>query len=387
MKTLGVYIHIPFCLRKCLYCDFLSGPAPLPVMERYVQALCREMETEAVQYKEYQVRTVFLGGGTPSVLSGEQIRRIFACLQDCFQTDPGAEITMEMNPGTVTKEKLEACRRAGVNRVSLGLQSGDNGELKTLGRVHTWEEFLQSYRLCRDAGFAQINVDLISALPGQTADSWKNTLEKTAALEPAHISAYSLIIEEGTPFYEIYGKGRGTEAPAALPDEEMQERIDQITKQFLASRGYRRYEISNYAKPGAECRHNCLYWMRGNYAGFGLGAASMVENRRWSNLTELDDYLSLQERKTPGSCRAGEPHSLSLQEQMEETMFLGLRMTEGVSCQKFRDCFGHSMEEVYGKVLEKHRAAGLLEYDGQTVRLTDRGIDVSNYVLADFLLS
>ncbi len=385
MKTLGIYIHIPFCMQKCLYCDFLSGPATGSVMERYVQALCGEMETEAIQYKEYRVGTVFLGGGTPSVLSGEQIRRIFACLQACFRIEPEAEITIEMNPGTVTKEKLDVCRAAGVGRISLGLQSGDDRELKALGRVHTWEEFLRSYELCRQAGFTQINVDLISGLPGQTAGSWQDTLEKTAVLQPAHISAYSLIIEEGTPFYETYGEGRGT---GALPDEVTEQQIDQITKRFLASQGYRRYEISNYAKPGAECRHNCLYWMRGNYAGFGLGAASMVENRRWSNIRELDDYLMIRKReKTVGSCRAGEPYRLSLQEQMEEMMFLGLRMMQGVSCDKFLRCFGRSMEEIYGRVLEKHRAAGLLEYDGQAVWLTERGIDVSNYVLADFLLS
>lgn len=378
MQELSIYIHIPFCKQKCLYCDFLSAPAGEAEREEYVQALCEEIGAESEHYTEHRVTTVFLGGGTPSLLSGEQIGRIFSCLRECYNFSDDAEITMEMNPGTVTEEKIRRYQEVGINRISLGLQSADNGELRTLGRIHTWETFLETYELCRKNGIENINVDLMSALPGQTFASYKRTLEKVAELEPEHISAYSLIIEEGTPFYDRYGETDGKNSP--LPDEDTERQMYAYTKTFLEKKGYRRYEISNYAKPGKECRHNCVYWKRGDYAGFGVGAASMVGNIRWSNVSDVRAYVSLraEEKKV-------EQQRLSRFEQMEETMFLGLRMTEGVSAQAFAECFGRSLEEVYGEVINRHCRQGLLEND-RCLRLTDKGIDVSNYVLADFLL-
>lgn len=390
MRSLSIYIHIPFCLQKCLYCDFLSAPAGEPVREQYVQALCAEMQAEAEHYREYRVKTVFLGGGTPSVLSGKQIGRILSCLYGQYAVDQAAEITMEANPGTVTADQLSACREAGVDRLSLGLQSADNQELRELGRIHTWEEFLESYEMARQTGFQNINIDLMSALPGQTMSSYMHTLQSAAALQPEHISAYSLIIEEGTPFYEMYG-GNAEEAGGwapqsgqggrrALPDEETDRAMYEATKRFLAEQGYGRYEISNYARAGKACAHNCVYWTRGEYAGFGLGAASMVGNVRWSNVRELAAYLS-----APAGEKKTDRVHLSVREQMEETMYLGLRMMRGVSKADFYRTFGRSMEEVYGHILKKHEKAGLLT-DGDCVCLTDKGIDVSNYVLADFLL-
>ncbi len=383
MRSLSIYIHIPFCVRKCFYCDFLSFPVQESVKEQYVRALCTEIREQACHYKEYNVATVFLGGGTPSLLSGSQVQTILSCVYENYTVDGDVEITMEMNPGTVTGSALAVCRAAGVNRVSLGLQSADDGELRRLGRIHTWDSFLQSYRLCRKMGFDNINIDIMSALPGQTLASCTATLQRVAALEPEHISAYSLIIEEGTPFYEKYG-GRTEEKETvqpSLPDEEADRAMYEMTKQVLAMYGYGCYEISNYAKPGKECAHNCVYWTRGAYVGFGLGAASMVDNVRWSNVRELDVYLD-----SSTEAKKRERHRLSVAEQMEETMFLGLRMSKGVSRAEFMHRFGRPMEEVYGAVLKKHIELGMMEISGDRVRLTDAGVNVSNCVMADFLL-
>lgn len=385
-RPLSIYIHIPFCLRKCLYCDFLSAPAGERERDAYVRTLCSEIRAEAAHYKDHTAATVFLGGGTPSLLSGKQLARIFDVFRDCYAFSEKPEITMEMNPGTITEEKLEHYAECGVNRVSIGLQSADNTELALLGRIHTWEEFLTGYELCRKAGFCNINIDLMSALPGQTLPSYLETLRKVTALRPEHISAYSLIIEEGTPFYEMYGEtdGAGNARAAAfapLPEEETQLAMYEETKRLLGEKGYYRYEISNYALPGCECAHNRVYWERGEYVGFGLGASSMAGGRRWSNVRSLADYMEL-----PDGAKKTEPHTLSVSEQMEETMFLGLRMMRGVSEKTFLDTFHRPLDEVYGKVIGKHCAQGLLVRENGAVRLTDRGIDVSNYVLADFLL-
>lgn len=386
LQPLSVYIHIPFCLRKCPYCDFLSAPAGERERDAYVRSLCGEIRAEAAHYGGYAAATVFLGGGTPSLLSGEQLARIFAALRDCYAFLDKPEITMEMNPGTISAERLAQYAECGVNRVSIGLQSADNAELAMLGRVHTWEEFLAGYELCRKTGFDNINIDLMSALPGQTLASYLETLRKTVALRPEHISSYGLIIEEGTPFYEMYGETDGAErgraaAPAPLPDEETQLSMYKETKRLLAEEGYRRYEISNYALPGRECAHNRVYWERGEYVGFGLGASSMAGGRRWSNVRSSEAY-----RELPDGAKKTKPHTLSVREQMEETMFLGLRMMRGVSEKTFLDTFHRPLGEVYGEVIRKHCAQGLLVWENGAVRLTDRGIDVSNYVLADFLL-
>lgn len=246
---LGIYIHIPFCIRKCLYCDFLSAPTDEQTITEYMEALLAEIRAQAPLYKEYEVKTVFFGGGTPSLLSGKALLRIMECLRSNFsfaaEEDGGMEITMEANPGTLTAENLALYREAGVNRLSMGLQSADNRELKALGRIHTWEDFLVSFSLARTAGFTNINVDLMSALPGQTLQAWMDTLKKTAALGPEHISAYSLIIEEGTPFYSYYGRENPAAGHAPLPDEETDRLMYCRTKAFLGEAGYGRYEISN----------------------------------------------------------------------------------------------------------------------------------------------
>lgn len=419
MKSISIYIHIPFCVKKCQYCDFLSAPADSRAQEVYLRALKQEIGEQAARYREYEVQTVFIGGGTPTAVPCEKLCEILETVFSCYRVYPQAEISMEANPGTVTKEALCAYRKAGINRISIGLQSSNDRELKLLGRIHTYRDFLQTYRWVQEAGFTNINLDIMSALPGQSVENYKKTLETVLSLKPQHISAYSLIVEEGTPFYEKYGqeseKLRATgEKQPDLPSEEEEREMYALTEKLLAAAGYHHYEISNYALPGRECRHNLVYWKRGNYVGFGLGAASMVENVRFENTRKMQEYLEeyagvpdagqvfadvAQEDMHPLLTREdvnsmdeqqifqGENgHPLSKEEQMEETMFLGLRLTEGVSKAEFQRQFGVSMEQIYGEIVRENTAKGLLIDEAGYVRLTREGMDLSNYVMAQFLL-
>lgn len=375
MKELSIYIHIPFCIRKCHYCDFLSAPADSRAQEEYLYALIREIQTEATKYSDYEVSTVFIGGGTPTAVDAGLLCKVISTLQDNFAIKDDAEISMEANPGTVTKENMLQYKAAGINRLSIGLQSAKDEELALLGRIHTYRDFEKTYHAARECGFTNINVDVMAALPGQSQDTYKETLDKVLKLTPPpeHISAYSLIIEEGTPFFERYG-----EEPAKLPTEEEERAMYYLTEEVLNGAGYSRYEISNYSRPGFECKHNLVYWQRGNYAGFGLGAASMVENVRFQNVSDMKMYLTEKEK-------IAEKTALSTKEQMEEYMFLGLRLAAGVSKNLFLQNFGVPIEEVYGKVIRKNISDGLLE-DGERLRLTKKGVDISNYVMAQFLL-
>lgn len=371
-RDLELYIHIPFCVKKCAYCDFLSGPADEETMEYYVRALIREIESIESMKEMYRVVTVFVGGGTPSVLGGEQIERIFAALREKFAMESVREVTIEANPGTVTREKLKAYRSAGINRISFGLQSANNGELKQLGRIHTYEEFLESYMLAREEGFDNINIDLISAIPNQTVESWKSTVDRILKLQPEHISAYSLIVEEGTPFEKMYGEDGNRKEE--LPSEEEESLIYQKTKKWLQEAGYERYEISNYAKKGYACRHNLGYWERKEYLGLGLGASSLIGNVRFQNTEEMKTYLKYSDdvRK-----RKQNEEVLTKEEELEEIIFLGLRKKDGIS-KKEVDFF-------CGEQIEKMICQGFLEEKDGNIRLTERGIDISNYVFAEIL--
>ncbi len=363
-KPLELYIHIPFCIRKCAYCDFLSAPAALEVQEAYVGQLLQEIAASKKLSEDYEAVTVFFGGGTPGILKGELLCSILRALRDRFSVREDAEITVEANPGTVNRDKLVQYREAGVNRISLGLQSADNQELKLLGRIHTWEQFLESFQLARETGFRNINVDLMSALPGQTTESVHRTLERVLALSPEHISAYSLILEEGTPFYKRY-EGH----PELLPSEEEERQMYYDTRDRLCACGYEHYEISNFAKPGYACRHNLGYWERTDYKGFGLGAASLLKNVRHTNQTDLTEYLK-------GNF-AGTEDPLTEQAVREEYFFLGLRKMEGVEPGRYR--------EHYEERIQRLQAQQLLEEKDGRIRLTERGTDVSNYVMAQFL--
>ena len=410
MKELELYLHIPFCERKCAYCDFLSAPADLPVRISYIKKLQEEIAYYGAQYGEYQVSSIFFGGGTPTILEGYQLAAILETVKEHFNITTDAEITVECNPGTLTAGKAEKLVQAGFNRLSMGLQSADDRELHLLGRIHNFAQFLESYDLARKAGFQNINVDLMSALPGQTLKSWQDTLQKVTALRPEHISAYSLIIEEGTPFYERFAEDERSRAEGGhsrlLPEEDVERQMYELTETFLHTKGYERYEISNYAKPGYECRHNCGYWTRKDYLGLGLGASSLVEHQRFQNTSELKTYLeqeyssqcegqheriaeTIQLQEETGLTQTGHHihiETLDKKSEMEEFMFLGLRLMAGISRQQFEDTFRVTLESVYGEVLRKLKGEQLIEEVAGYVRLTEHGIDVSNYVLAEFLL-
>ena len=379
-RELELYIHIPFCVKKCAYCDFLSGPASNQQIEEYVQALIEEIRYYKEFVKKYEVSTVFWGGGTPSLLTGEQMKALMETLRQTFFIRQNAEITMEANPGTVTVEKLLACQKAGINRISFGLQSVNNEELKMLGRIHTYEEFLESYEAARKAGFQNINVDLISAIPKQTVSSWEQTLQTIISLQPEHISAYSLIVEEGTTFAKLYGEGCKLEH--LLPTEEDERRMYERTEELLREAGYHRYEISNYAKEGYECQHNLGYWERKEYLGLGLGASSLIEETRFHNTDEMEEYL--RDASNPILLRR-EQEKLDRQEQMEEFVFLGLRKIRGIQEEKFAEMFGEDIWDCYGRNLERVIKEGLLEREEGVLRLTRKGIDVSNYVFYEIL--
>ena len=385
---ISLYVHIPFCLRKCRYCDFLSAPQTDIDRERYVKALIREIKTQKDCPAGRPVDTVFFGGGTPSVLSAEQIGRIIDALREVFLILPDAEVSLETNPGTADFEKLSAFKEAGINRLSMGVQSMHDEELHLLGRIHTAEQALEAFKTARAAGFDNINIDLMSALPGQTFDSWADSLRQAVEWRPEHISAYSLIIEPGTPFSALYEAG---ELPP-LPDEETDRKMYHYTREYLAQHGYGRYEISNYALKGRECRHNSGYWTRHPYLGFGIGAASYVNGARFSNIPDFETYIvEMEKAGIPAEIEQvyekirTEIHSLTEQEKMEEFMFLGLRMTAGVKTSDFASRFGKSLDEVYGDVIRRHLAQGLLQRTPEGFCLTERGTDVSNYVMADYL--
>lgn len=368
-----LYVHIPFCIKKCDYCDFLSGPADEETQNKYVEALLTEIN-KSEGFSEREISTVFIGGGTPSAVRSESIIRIMDALRRRFVFSENTEITMEANPGTLTPEKLKAYRNGGINRLSIGLQSADDRELLSLGRIHTYQEFLESYFLAREAGFDNINIDLMLAIPGQTRKSWNRNLKTVADLRPEHISAYSLIVEEGTPF-----AARKLE----LPDEDEEYRMYEDTAGILGEYGYHQYEISNYAVKGYECRHNKGYWRRTDYLGLGLGAASLTGgNTRWNNTRNMQEYLK--NSGNPQKIRK-DVSVLTGKEQQEEFMFLGLRMTEGISETEFQSCFGIPLSDIYGEILNKYKNMGLLEKENGFWRFTRRGIHVSNWILADFL--
>lgn len=388
-------------MQKCVYCDFLSAPAGEDVKRKYIEALICEINITCGLYNDrlsdYQVKTIFFGGGTPSAVMPEYIRDIMKCLNEHFDISEGAEVTIECNPGTLDINKADIYRECGINRISFGLQSADNTELKMLGRIHTFEQFKESLSIAEKAGFDNINVDIMSALPGQTMESYKRTVEKVLECNVKHISAYSLIVEEGTPLYDRLD----TDYPE-LPDEDTERQMYYYTQDRLASAGYVQYEISNYARPGYECRHNVSYWERTDYLGFGIGAASLFEEIRHTNISDINRYIDklsviLKENHCVHADVIADNYNklyeiyddiqtLSLSDRMEEFMFLGLRKIGGISKAGFEKAFSKNITDVYGKVIEENVLNGLLVDDGDIVRLTDRGVDISNVVMAEFLL-
>lgn len=388
LKDLGLYIHIPFCVKKCDYCDFLSAPGTETVKKKYVKALITEIYSYKGMVDNYMVPTIFIGGGTPSAIDPLLIEDIMEAIRDVFQVDDNRlEATIEVNPGTLMKDKLIVYKRASLNRISFGLQSTDNIELKKLGRIHTYEQFKENYDLAREIGFNNINIDLMSALPGQTLETWENTLNTVIDLGPEHISAYSLIIEEGTPFYYLYGEEG--KLRNQLPDEESDRNIYHRTKELLKDRGYNRYEISNYSREGYECRHNISYWIGAEYLGIGIGASSLLNGARIKNMHDINTYIEMcaKELDNQGfqdSIRE-ENAELTISDKIEEFMFLGLRLTKGISIREFEKRFQSSIYNVYNDEIKRLVDNKLIVIDRDILALTDYGIDVSNAVLSEFI--
>ena len=370
---ISLYIHIPFCIRKCLYCDFPSFSGMESVFDDYVRMLCREIDETYSDYRGMEVKSIFVGGGTPSVLPPALLGRISDKIFSRFDVDSKAEITIETNPGTLDAKKLGEMKSMYFNRLSMGLQAWQDRLLKKLGRIHTADEFETNFLQARDAGFKNINVDLMFALPAQSLDDWQETLEKVMKLRPEHISAYSLIIEEGTPFFDMFGRGELKET-----DEDTDRKMYYLAKEMLSDKGYKQYEISNFAKEGFECYHNKVYWRTEEYQGFGLGAHSYAGGVRFHNTYDMKEYLR-------GEGLRLDKEFLSLQEKQEEFMFMGLRMNEGVSETEFLRRFGESMDSVYGDEIKELISEELLVKKDGRLSLTDRGVDISNSVFEKFI--
>ena len=371
-QEISLYIHIPFCVRKCLYCDFPSFPGMDGMFEDYVRRLCREMGEAAPSFHGIGVKSVFFGGGTPSILPPALMGRIMDKIMSAYDVNSDAEISMEANPGTLDAAKLREYKSMYFNRLSMGLQAWQDRLLERLGRIHRGGEFEDNFLQARDAGFKNINVDLMFSLPGQTLDDWQETLEKVMRLDPEHISAYSLIIEEGTPFFDMYEKGQITET-----DENTDRRMYYLAKEMLSDKGFRQYEISNFAKEGFECRHNITYWRTEEYRGFGLGAHSYVDGTRFHNSADMKEYMA-------GGGRL-DIEKLTPEEMQEEFMFMGLRMNEGISKEEFLKRFKTDITSVYGQEISELISEGLLTENKGRISLTDRGIDVSNQVFEKFI--
>ena len=368
-RDISVYVHIPFCKSKCQYCDFLSFGGNHTYMEEYKNALIKEIE----HFKsDRRVKSIFIGGGTPSIMPEGYISSILKAIQDKFEIHEYAEITLEANPGTLDRDKLSEYKKCGINRISVGLQAWQNRLLKYLGRIHTVEEFIENYRLIRSMGFENVNVDLMFALPTQTVEEWLETINNVIALGPEHISCYSLIIEEGTPFYDKYQNGL-----LNIIDEDTDRDMYHSAVDILNKSGYNQYEISNFAKNGKECRHNIVYWKRGDYIGFGLGAAGLIDGVRYYNTKNIKYYIK--------GITTEEKQVLSRDDCMSEFMFLGLRCTEGINTDEFAECFGVDIFEIYGNHIKKHIQGGLLELKNKNIRLTKLGVDLSNIVFVDFI--
>lgn len=391
LKDISLYIHIPFCVRKCLYCDFLSFPMSEEKKESYVDILLKEFEMweRTLSHHREIFKTVFIGGGTPTCLKPELLRTIGERIKRHISSE--TEFTIEVNPGTLTDEHIEVFKDIGVNRISLGLQSAQNTELQRLGRIHSYEDFENNYKKLRAAGFTNINVDIMSDIPGQSPQSYRDTLQKVLELEPEHISAYSLIIEPGTPFFDMYENGE-----LDIADEDTDRDMYAMTKSLLAKKGYNRYEISNYSKKGRECIHNIVYWNGGDYLGIGLGASSYVDGMRFAAPADFDEYekfvrenyLKKSKELTEIASNLEESEVLTEDKKIEEFMFLGLRLTEGIYINVFRERFGKDIFEVYPDAIRKHIEEGLLVHDREKGRIyfSDIGLDLSNYVLSDFII-
>lgn len=374
MKEVALYIHIPFCKQKCFYCDFPSYARKDDLMSDYIEALLIELKEKI---KDYEVRSLFIGGGTPSYLNEENLSKLMKEIKNInFIED--AEKTIECNPGTVSEKKFNIMKGGGINRLSFGLQTTKNNLLKGIGRIHTFEAFKDNYNLARSVGFNNINIDMMFGLPNQSVKDWTDSLEEVAKLNPEHISAYSLIIEEGTPFYKLYNEDK-----LKLPSEEEEREMYKKCKNILIENGYHQYEISNYAKEGKECLHNEVYWMCNEYIGVGASSSSYIDGKRIKNIDDLREYIK---RIGSGKSIVDEEIINTKNDNIEEFMFMGLRMNCGIEEEEFKRRFHTDVDNVYKDVIEGNINKGLLERKRGRIYLTDKGIELSNMVMSDMIL-
>ena len=374
---LGLYLHIPFCLKKCAYCDFYSV-TDHSLVDRYINALLLHMQDYSAPLISREVDTVFIGGGTPTVLGKHGLTEILEGINENFNVTEDAEITVECNPATVTLSDLKALRRAGVNRLSIGLQSTDDHELEALSRIHTYDEFLETYRNARKAGFDNINVDLMYGIPDQTPTSLARTLLSVCDLQPEHISLYNLILEEGTPLYE-------KKDSLVLPEEAEEFKMYSDAVDYLESRGYRQYEISNFAKEGCECRHNLKYWTLGEYLGLGPAAHSFLGGRRFSFKRDVCAYIDAMESPEDSASPLDENYEIRSEERLGEYVMLRMRLNEGIDTRDFAETFGRDFEKMYGKYLKLYVENGFMTHKGSRYAFTLKGMYVSNYILSSMI--
>lgn len=373
----GIYIHIPFCVKKCKYCDFNSFNINLKEKKIYLEDLKKEIDMYSNEYKRKEIDTIFFGGGTPSILTSEEIKDLMDIVKEKFNLSKKIEITMECNPGTIDREKLETIKKSGINRLSIGLQAVQNNHLKYIGRIHTYEEFEKNFKEARDVGFDNINIDLMFDLPNQTEDDWKESLKRVVNLNPEHISAYSLILEEGTELFEMYNREE-----FSLMDENTDMDMYEYTINYLRENGYKQYEISNYAKKNKECKHNIIYWKCENYIGLGAGASGYLENNRYTNEMRLSDYhKKIDSNKKPIVSK----EVLSKEEMMEEIVFMNLRMNEGINRKEFKEKFEIDFYEKYKDKIDTLKERNLLTIDDISIKLTQKGREISNSVFLEIL--
>lgn len=372
MKEIGIYIHIPFCKQKCIYCDFISYSNKNNLIEEYIATLKQEIKEKSERLSEYEITTIYIGGGTPSYIKSKHIVEILEIIKQNYNISKNAEITIEVNPGTATKEKLEAYINVGINRMSIGLQSCNDNILKTIGRIHSYEEFLNTYTMAQEVGFTNINVDLMIGLPNQTLKNVKESLENISKLNPNHISVYSLIVEEATLIERKIENGE-----LELPSEELERKQYWQVKRTLEKLGYKHYEISNFSKPGYESKHNVNCWEQKEYLGFGVAAHSYINNKRVSNVETIEEYL-----------QKNEPiihETQNLENQKKEYMLLGIRKIEGIKISQFKNKFGSNPIMEFKDELNKLVQEKLIEIDLDKIRLTPKGIDLANIVWEKFV--
>ena len=373
MKSVALYIHIPFCIQKCYYCDFPSHSGKENCMLSYATALAKEIASISSK----KIQTIFIGGGTPTYLSLEGWEIIKKSI-DKLDLCPDLEFTVEGNPGTFTREILKFLKSMGVNRLSIGLQAWQNSLLKELGRIHTVEDFKESFQMAREVGFDNINVDLMSGLPNQTLKQWQETLQKVIELNPEHLSCYSLIVEEGTVFYKKLQQGT-----LNLPDEDLEREMYAETIKYLGEKGYVQYEISNFSKNNRTCRHNIIYWDLNEYVGCGAAAHSYSDGFRYRNEENVEEYV---EKINLNDTAVVEKRKNTYKDDMEEFMFMGLRKNVGINKNEFLKRFNKDIHEVYGEVISKNVSLGLISEDAYNVCLTSQGTEVSNMIMAEFLI-